>query len=204
MKKVVILDTGCCNLTSLRSAVRRLGVEPLVTDEASVAAGADRLFLPGVGTAQAAMRELQKRGLSQLINQSTCPVLGICLGMQLLGRKSEESGGVNMLEVISEDVCKLQVGSLTLPHMGWNRACVTVKDPLFDGLDSPGGEYFYFVHSYAFPVHSCTIASTQYGVTFSAAVRYQNFRGVQFHPERSGAAGARLLRNFIEGCDEGS
>lgn len=204
MKKVVILDTGCCNLTSLQSAIRRLGVEPVVTDETSLARGADRLFLPGVGTAQAAMRELQKRGLAQWVRQSLCPVLGICLGMQLLGRKSEEGGETDLLGVIDEKVRKLQVGSLTLPHMGWNKVCVTVKDPLFEGLDYSKGEYFYFVHSYAFPIHSCTIASTEYGAIFSSAVRFKNFRGVQFHPERSGAAGERLLRNFIENCDERS
>lgn len=202
MKKVVILDTGCCNLTSLLSAVRRLGIEPIVTSEASEAAGASRLFLPGVGTAQAAMRALQQRGLSACILQARCPVLGICLGMQLLGSKSSETGGVKMLGVIPHKVEKLQVGSLTLPHMGWNQARVSVKDPLFEGLDSLDGEYFYFVHSYAYAVNDCTIATTNYGSSFSSAVRYKNFWGVQFHPERSGATGARLLRNFIEVCDE--
>ena len=177
MKKVVILDTGCCNLTSLLSAVRRLGIEPIVTSEASETAGASRLFLPGVGTAQAAMRALQQRGLSECILQARCPVLGICLGMQLLGSESSETGGVKMLGVIPHKVEKLQVGSLTLPHMG-------------------------FVHSYAYAVNDCTIATTNYGSSFSAAVRYKNFWGVQFHPERSGATGARLLRNFIEVCDE--
>ena len=202
MKKVVILDTGCCNLTSLVSAVKRLGVEPCVTSLPSEATAADRLFLPGVGTASAAMRELQKRGLIECILSARCPVLGICLGMQLLGSESAETGGVKMLGVIPGKVAKLNVGQLTLPHMGWNQVKATVCDPLFKGFDCIRGEYFYFVHSYAYAVSDCTIAETTYGETFSAAVRCKNFWGVQFHPERSGAAGAKLLRNFIEGCDE--
>ena len=108
-------------MTSQLSAVKRLGVEPIVTAEPAQAKRASRLFLPGVGTAQAAMRELQNRDLVSCITESRCPVLGICLGMQLLGSESEETGGVKMLNVIPESVGKLQVGSLTLPHMGWDR-----------------------------------------------------------------------------------
>lgn len=198
MTGVVILDTGCCNLTSLCAAVRRLGVDPIVTDKPEVARQAQRLFLPGVGTAQAAMRELQKRALAQCIQEAVCPVLGICLGMQLLGAESEETGGVEMLGVIPQKVSKLQVGSLTLPHMGWNRVKALVDDPIFDGLASAEGEYFYFVHSYAYAVNPFTIAETDYGEKFSSVIRKDNFYGVQFHPERSGAAGARLLKNFLE------
>ena len=198
MTGVVILDTGCCNLTSLCAAVRRLGVDPIVTDKPEVARQAQRLFLPGVGTAQAAMRELQKRALAQCIQEADCPVLGICLGMQLLGVESEETGGVEMLGVIPQKVSKLQVGSLTLPHMGWNRVKALVDDPIFDGLASAEGEYFYFVHSYAYAVNPFTIAETDYGEKFSSVIRKDNFYGVQFHPERSGAAGARLLKNFLE------
>lgn len=198
MTGVVILDTGCCNLTSLCAAVRRLGVDPIVTDKPEVARQAQRLFLPGVGTAQAAMRELQKRALAQCIREAECPVLGICLGMQLLGAESEETGGVEMLGVIPQKVSKLQVGSLTLPHMGWNRVKALVDDPIFDGLASAEGEYFYFVHSYAYAVNPFTIAETDYGEKFSSVIRKDNFYGVQFHPERSGAVGARLLKNFLE------
>ena len=198
MTGVVILDTGCCNLTSLCAAVRRLGVDPIVTDKPEVARQAQRLFLPGVGTAQAAMRELQKRALAQCIREAECPVLGICLGMQLLGAESEETGGVEMLGVIPQKVSKLQVGSLTLPHMGWNRVKALVDDPIFDGLASAEGEYFYFVHSYAYAVNPFMIAETDYGEKFSSVIRKDNFYGVQFHPERSGAAGARLLKNFLE------
>ena len=198
MTGVVILDTGCCNLTSLCAAVRRLGVDPIVTDKPEVARQAQRLFLPGVGTAQAAMRELQKRALAQCIREAECPVLGICLGMQLLGAESEETGGVEMLGVIPQKVSKLQVGSLTLPHMGWNRVKALVDDPIFDGLASAEGEYFYFVHSYAYAVNPFMIAETDYGEKFSSVIRKDNFYGVQFHPERSGAVGSRLLKNFLE------
>ena len=176
MQKVVILDTGCCNLTSLRAAVCRLGVEPVVTSDARVAKDATRLLVPGVGTAKAAMRALTARGLLEVIREATCPVLGICLGM----------------------LRQLKTGTLPLPHMGWNRVKVTCSDPLFWGLDGGEGEYFYFVHSFAFPISIVTIAASTYGETFSAAVRHENFWGVQFHPERSGAAGARLLANFLE------
>lgn len=198
MRNVVILDTGCCNLTSLRAAVCRLGVDPVVTSDPSVAKDAPRLLVPGVGTAKAAMRALTIRGLLDVIKDATCPVLGICLGMQLLGQKSEETGGVSMLGVIDASVRQLKTGTLPLPHMGWNRVKVTCSDPLFWGLDGGEGEYFYFVHSFAFPISIVTIAASTYGETFSAAVRHENFWGVQFHPERSGAAGARLLANFLE------
>ena len=192
---VVILDTGCCNLTSLKAAVERLGVDPIVSRDASVIRAAERLFLPGVGTAKAAMTMLNERALVDLIVEAKQPVLGICLGMQLLGRTSEETGSVGMLGLIDQPVRQLKTGDLPLPHMGWNQIEPT-DDPLFKGI-APG-THFYFVHSFAMPVNDCTIARAEYGEAFSAAVRRDNFRGVQFHPERSGAAGAKLLRNFLE------
>lgn len=194
-KNVVILDTGCCNLTSLKAAIERLGVDPMVSRDARVIRAADRLFLPGVGTAKAAMTMLHERGLVELIAEATQPVLGICLGMQLLGRISEETGGIQMLGLVDEPVRQLKTADLPLPHMGWNQIAPT-DDPLFKGIDD--GTHFYFVHSFAMPVNDYTIATAEYGEKFSAAVRMNNFRGVQFHPERSGQAGARLLQNFLE------
>ena len=194
-KNVVILDTGCCNLTSLEAAVERLGVDPIVSRDAAVIRAAERLFLPGVGTAKAAMTMLNERGLVELISEATQPVLGICLGMQLLGRTSEETGGINMLGMVDYPVRQLQTGELPLPHMGWNQIDPT-DDPLFKGIAA--GTHFYFVHSFAMPVNEHTIATAQYGEAFSAAIRRDKFRGVQFHPERSGAAGAKLLKNFLE------
>jgi imidazole glycerol-phosphate synthase subunit HisH len=193
---VVVLDTGCANLNSVTSAVRRHGYEPVVSRDPDVVLRADKLFLPGVGTAQAAMDQLRERELIELIKACTQPVLGICLGMQLLGRSSEETGGVELLGIIDQDVPKMTNFGLPLPHMGWNRVYPKAGDRLFRGIED--GAYFYFVHSYAMPVNENTIAQCHYGEAFTAAVQKDNFFGVQFHPERSGAAGAALLKNFLE------
>ena len=196
--RVVILDTGCANLLSLARAVSRLGLEPEVTRDPKLGKAADRVFLPGVGTARAAMAELEKRGLPDLIRSLSQPVLGICLGEKPLAKRSEETGGVDMLGLIPAEVRELRVGSLPLPHMGWNRVFPDdspMAKHLFAGL--PAGEWFYFVHSYAMPVNEFTIASAEYGEPFTAAAARDNFAGVQFHPERSGKAGAKLLANFL-------
>ena len=177
---VVILDTGCANLNSVKSAIARHGYEPKVSRDPDVVLLADKLFLPGVGTAQAAMDQVRERELFDLIKACTQPVLGICLGMQLLGRRSEESNGVDLLGIIDEDVPKMTDFGLPLPHMGWNRVYPQAGNRLFQGIED--GAYFYFVH----------------GEPFTAAVQKDNFYGVQFHPERSGAAGAKLLKNFLE------
>lgn len=193
---VVILDTGCANLHSVRSAIQRHGYEPLVSRDPDVVLRADKLFLPGVGTAQAAMNQIRERDLIDLIKACTQPVLGICLGMQLLGSRSDESNGIEMLGIIAQPVLKMTDHGLPLPHMGWNRVYPKAGDRLFRGIDD--GDYFYFVHSYAMPVCANTIAQASYGEAFTAAVQKDNFFGVQFHPERSGAAGAKLLKNFLE------
>ncbi|PIJ50852.1 imidazole glycerol phosphate synthase subunit HisH [Erwinia sp. OLTSP20] len=194
--QVVILDTGCANLSSVRWAIQRLGYQPVVSREADVVLAADKLLLPGVGTAQAAMAQLQQRELTGLIKACTQPVLGICLGMQLLAVSSEENGGIDTLGLINQPVVRMQAETLPLPHMGWNQITPQAGHRLFQGIGDDS--YFYFVHSYAMPVNSCTIAQCDYAGPFSAAVQKDNFFGVQFHPERSGAAGARLLKNFLE------
>ncbi|QZN94162.1 imidazole glycerol phosphate synthase subunit HisH [Symbiopectobacterium purcellii] len=193
---VVILDTGCANLASVTYAVRRLGYDPVVSRDAEVVLRADKLFLPGVGTAQAAMDQLTARDLIPLIKACTQPVLGICLGMQLLGAASDENGGIDTLNIIPVAVKKMQDRGLPLPHMGWNQVTPQAGHRLFQGIDE--GAYFYFVHGYAMPVCVNTIAQAEYGEAFTAAVQKDNFYGVQFHPERSGAAGAQLLKNFLE------
>ena len=165
---VVILDTGCANLNSVKSAIMRHDYEPQVSRDPEVVLRA----------------------------ACTQPVMGICLGMQLLGRRSDESNGVDLLGIIEEDVPKMTDHGLPLPHMGWNRVYPKAGDRLFRGIDD--GAYFYFVHSYAMPVNTYTIAQCSYGEAFTAAVQKDNFFGVQFHPERSGAAGAQLLKNFLE------
>ncbi|WP_435953003.1 imidazole glycerol phosphate synthase subunit HisH [Dryocola sp. BD626] len=193
---VAILDTGCANLLSVKSSIIRLGYDPVVSRDADVVLRADKLFLPGVGTAQAAMDQIRERDLVELIQACTQPVLGICLGMQILGSHSDENQGVQTLGIIDEPVLKMTDFGLPLPHMGWNRVYPKAGDRLFRDIED--GEYFYFVHSYAMPVCANTIAQASYGEPFTAAVQKDNFYGVQFHPERSGAAGAKLLKNFLE------
>jgi glutamine amidotransferase len=193
---VVILDTGCANLSSVKWAIQRLGANPTVSRDPEVVLRADKLFLPGVGTARAAMNQLRERDLIGLISRCTQPVLGICLGMQLLARSSEESNGIDTLGIIDQPVVKMVDRGLPLPHMGWNRVFPEQDNPLFRNVDD--GAYFYFVHGYAMPVSEATIARCDYGDAFSAAVQQENFYGVQFHPERSGKAGAQLLKNFLE------
>ncbi|WP_337264311.1 MULTISPECIES: imidazole glycerol phosphate synthase subunit HisH [unclassified Serratia (in: enterobacteria)] len=193
---VVILDTGCANLSSVNYAVQRLGYQPKVSRNPEIVLRADKLFLPGVGTAQAAMKQLVERELIELIKACTQPVLGICLGMQLLAESSEESGGIKTLGIIDTPVKQMSDLGLPLPHMGWNQVTSQAGNHLFRGIED--GAYFYFVHSYAMPICSSTIAQANYGEPFTAAVQKDNFFGVQFHPERSGAAGAQLLKNFLE------
>lgn len=193
---VVILDTGCANLASVNHAVQRLGYRPEVSRDPDIVLRADKLFLPGVGTAQAAMDQLRERKLIELIKACTQPVLGICLGMQLLGASSEENGGIATLGIINTPVKQMTSFSLPMPHMGWNQISALAGHPLFRGIED--GAYFYFVHRYAMPICPSTIAQASYGEPFTAAVQKNSFFGVQFHPERSGKAGAQLLKNFLE------
>lgn len=193
---IVILDTGCANLTSVKWAIQRLGYQPTISRDKYQVLAADKLLLPGVGTASAAMAQLRERDLISLISLCAQPVLGICLGMQILGSLSHERGEVPTLNIIPEPVTQLETASLPLPHMGWNQVTAQTSHPLFRNIDPQS--YFYFVHSYAMAINSNTIAHCQYGTHFSAAVQQDNFYGVQFHPERSGAVGARLLKNFLE------
>lgn len=192
---VVILDTGCANLSSVMYAVQRLGYKPVVSRDPDIVLTADKLFLPGVGNAQAAMAQLHERDLIALIKACTQPVLGICLGMQLLATRSDE-GRTKTLGIIDAPVKQMTDVGLPLPHMGWNQVTPKRDNHLFRGIDE--GSYFYFVHGYAMPLCAATIAEANYGEPFTAAVQQDNFFGVQFHPERSGAAGARLLKNFLE------
>ncbi|CAG19499.1 imidazole glycerol phosphate synthase subunit HisH [Photobacterium profundum] len=204
-QKVVIIDTGCANVSSVRFAIERLGYTVTISKETSVVLNADKLFLPGVGTASEAMKNLQERDLVELVKQVDKPLLGICLGMQLLGALSEEQGQngkelVPCLHLCDAPIKKLKTGNLPLPHMGWNTITPIDNHPLFQGI--PAGSYFYFVHSYAMPVstgvNDYTIAQCEYGQPFSAAIQSGNYYGVQFHPERSSKAGSQLIKNFLE------
>ncbi|MDA3979111.1 imidazole glycerol phosphate synthase subunit HisH [Gallibacterium sp. AGMB14963] len=195
MTKIIIIDTGCANLSSVKFAIDRLGYQAEISRDLTQIQQADKLLLPGVGTANAAMNNLQQRNLINTIQQLTQPVLGICLGMQLMTQFSQE-GNLSTLGLIDGQTEKLPEAGLPLPHMGWNQVNFVEDQPLF--ADIPNGSYFYFVHSFAVLPNQHTIATCDYGVPFSAALNNGNFYGVQFHPERSGKVGAQLLRNFIE------
>ncbi len=200
-QQVVIIDTGCANVSSVKFAIERLGYDVVISKDPQVVLSADKLFLPGVGTASEAMKNLQERNLIKLVKQVEKPLLGICLGMQLLGKLSKEKGSksfetVECLGLCDAEVVQMDTAGLPLPHMGWNTVKAKKGHPLFAGIEED--EYFYFVHSFAMPVGDYTIASCEYGHPFSAAVQSGNYYGVQFHPERSSKAGARLIKNFLE------
>ncbi|CAK1697369.1 imidazole glycerol phosphate synthase subunit HisH [Vibrio crassostreae] len=200
-QKVVIIDTGCANVSSVKFAIERLGYAVEISKEPEVVLAADKLFLPGVGTASEAMKNLQERDLVSLVKKVEKPLLGICLGMQLLGKLSQEKGQkadelVECLGLCDGEVRLLETGDLPLPHMGWNTVTSTPNHPLFKDIEE--GEYFYFVHSFAMPVGDYTIAQCDYGNPFTAAVQSGNYYGVQFHPERSSKAGSKLIQNFLE------
>ncbi|UJF19811.1 imidazole glycerol phosphate synthase subunit HisH [Vibrio sp. SS-MA-C1-2] len=197
MANVVIIDTGCANISSLRFAIERLGFSVEISRDPATILAADKLFLPGVGTASEAMKNLEQRDLISLIKQVEKPLLGICLGMQLLGQISQEGKSpITCLGICPAPINKIQSGDLPLPHMGWNKISVKDQHPLFAGIDSDS--YFYFVHSFAMPTSpEYTIASCQYGQDFTAAIQCGNYFGVQFHPERSSKVGAKLIQNFL-------
>jgi len=192
---VVIIDGGGANIASLRFALQRLGQAAELTTDPDRIRAAERVILPGVGAARAAMQGLAATGLDRLIPELTQPVLGICLGLQLLGAASDEDDSV-CLGIFPGRARRLPGGpELSVPHMGWNRLHQRRPSPLFADIDD--GAHFYFVHSYALPVDEFTTGSCDYGVEFAAVVERGNFMATQFHPERSGTAGARLLANFL-------
>ena len=192
---IAVINSGGANLGSVVHALNRLGAESVLTRDAGQIRAAERVILPGVGAAAWAMNALREAGLVEVIRGLTQPVLGICLGLQLMFERSEE-GDAECLGLIPGQVCKLEVESgQRLPHMGWNQLTWTVPDDtLAHGLE--GDEWFYFVHSFAAPT-AHALATSQHGQRFAAVVRQGNFAACQFHPEKSAAAGARLLANFL-------
>jgi len=194
-REVVIADTGGANVASLQFAFERLGVLALVTSDGAAIASAERVVLPGVGAAGHAMQRLRAAGLTNVLRTLTQPVLGICLGMQLLYQDSEE-GRARCLGVLPGTVRRIHgAPGRPVPHMGWNQLQPRCEDPLLEGITDQ--DYAYFVHTYAVPVNGETLAETRYGNALSAVIRRNNFCGTQFHPERSGKTGARLLENFL-------
>ena len=193
---LALVDSGGANLASVRFALERLGVRAELTADPAVIRSADRVILPGVGSAPEGMRKLRARGLVEVIRGLTQPVIGFCLGEQLLFDASEE-GDTPSLGLIPGRVTRLpEAPGITVPHMGWNTLEVRRDTPLLAGI--PRDARFYFVHSYAGPVNDFTVATATHGAPFAAIVQRGNFHGVQFHPERSGPAGAQLLKNFLE------
>lgn len=194
--KVVLVDSGGANIGSVRYALERLGVQAAMTADAGEIQAADRVILPGVGAASPAMARLNALGLVPVLRALRQPLLGICLGMQLLFEGSEE-GDVECLGLLPGRVRRMPGSAgVRVPHMGWNRLRPTRVDPLLAGVAD--GAQAYFVHSFAAPVTDDCLASCEHGEPFAAMVRRGNIAGAQFHPERSGAVGARLLQNFLQ------
>ena len=197
MIAIVDYDTG--NLCSVCNALARIGVEYVLTDDAETIKKADKVLLPGVGEASSAMEKLRERGLCDVIKNLAQPVLGICIGMQLMCRRSDE-GDARCLGIFETDVKRFladKAAGVKVPHMGWNEIH-NLKTPLLDGLKE--GAFLYFVHSFAPQMCSEAIAVSENGVQFAAALNKGNFYGTQFHPEKSGTIGELILRNFVEKC----
>jgi glutamine amidotransferase len=191
---IAVVNSGGANISSVLHALRRQGAEPVFTHDAATIRAADRVILPGVGAAGRAMEILQEHGLVKTLQNLKQPVLGICLGMQLLFESSEEDD-TGLLGVIPGQLRRLEAkAGLRVPHMGWNAIINRKPDSLTAPLD---GQWFYFVHSFAAPVNEWSLSTSTHGRAFSAVVRKENFYGAQFHPERSAKAGAELLRGFL-------
>lgn len=195
MAQLVIVDTGCANISSVYFAIKRLGVDAVISHNAKIIKAAAKVILPGVGTAHNAMAKLQQAELISTLQSLQQPLLGICLGMQMLNRHSME-GNVACLNLIDGDVLPLQSAGLRLPHMGWNTLCDISAHPLMAGFTEQ--DYLYFVHSFAVAPSQYSLANCNYGTKFAAVIGNNNVIGAQFHPERSGKTGARLLHNFLE------
>ncbi len=193
---VAIVKYNAGNIYSVVNALKRLGIAPELTDDAERLSKADRVIFPGQGEAGGTMAYLRSRGLDSLVRGLRQPVLGICIGLQLMCRRSEESG-TDCLGIFDAEVLKFrpEKHEQKVPHMGWN-TLARASGPLFKGLGTD--EFVYFVHSYYVPVNPCTIATTNYIVPFSAALHKDNFYATQFHPEKSGSAGERILKNFLD------
>jgi glutamine amidotransferase len=190
--RLAIVDLAFGNIGSIGAAFERLGVEPEVTDDAEAIRSADRVVLPGVGAAGHAMAQIEARGLLGPLRELKQPVLGICLGMQLLFEHSDEEN-TPCLGIIDGRVRKLEAAQdRPVPHMGWSR--LEVRD---EGIGLRSGDYAYFAHSFAGEAGPASVATVDYGATVPAVVRKGNYWGAQFHPERSGAAGARFLGAFL-------
>jgi len=197
--KVAVVKYNAGNIFSVVHALERMGVEPILTDSAEELRSADKVIFPGQGEASSAMHYLREHGLDRIIPSLTQPVLGICIGQQLMCRHSEE-GDVDCLGIFDVDVKRFQPRRHEdkIPHMGWNSLQVKSEEFTLRSSLLEGTPFVYFVHSYYVPVCEFTIAVTEYIHPFSAAMQKDNFYATQFHPEKSGAVGQQILRNFLE------
>ena len=191
--KIVIINYGAGNIQSIKFALKRLGVEAILSDNESEIRNADKVIFPGVGEASSAMAKLKASGLDKIIPTLKQPVLGICLGMQLLCNTSEE-GNTKGLGIFDIDVIRFSK-DVKVPQIGWNQIS-SLKTDLFEGITE--NEFMYLVHSYYAPLCKEAIATSEYGIKYSSALQKDNFYGVQFHPEKSSAAGEQILKNFLE------
>ncbi|QJC31571.1 imidazole glycerol phosphate synthase subunit HisH [Enterobacteriaceae endosymbiont of Donacia tomentosa] len=194
--KIIILDTSCGNLYSLKSTIKKIGFDSKITNNPNNILNANKIFLPGVGSVQSIMKKLKYDNLIKLIKNCKKDILGICLGMQILGKYSEENEGNKTLGILDYSTYLIKNQHLTIPHMGWNKVQNVQKSPLFKNIND--NSYFYFSHSYAVNVNNYTISTSFYGKLFSAVIQKENFFGVQFHPEKSGINGIQLIKNFLE------
>ncbi|HBC02975.1 MAG: imidazole glycerol phosphate synthase subunit HisH [Aequorivita sp.] len=189
---LVIINYGAGNIQSIKFALKRLGVEAILSNDEAEIRQADKVIFPGVGEASSAMQKLKTSGLDQVIPTLKQPVLGICLGMQLLCNSSEE-GNTKSLGIFDVEVKRFS-NEVKVPQIGWNQIS-NLKSGLFEGISE--NQFMYLVHSYYAPLCKETIATSEYGIQYSSAIQKDNFYGVQFHPEKSSTAGAQILKNFL-------